>query len=132
MVLSAERAAVGIEWVLSGGVRIRKQIVTATRTVEVTVRREELVVEFRDIVAASPDGMTWAGTSYDGPPSPPPVAQHPLVLVLHEEVPDIQLHTRAYERVTTQRVLVTEQVALDTTLRREAVVLETATPTSPT
>ena len=126
MILSGELLDVGTEWVESGGLRFRKQIVTTTETVQVTVRREELVVDVRHIVETSADGLTWAGTSYEGPPTAPPIAQPPHVFLLREEVPDVRVVTRVYERATIRSVLVSNEVPVHAVVRREQAVVGTA------
>ena len=87
VVLLAEQLTATKEWTVSGAVRFRRQIATYTRTVEVTVRREELHVEVRDV--AERDGA-WVGTEYGGPAVPaPPVVTGPGVFTLRQEVPEV-------------------------------------------
>ncbi len=88
-VRAEERAQITTAWVATQRVTFQRRIVTETRQVEVTVRREELVVHR----SALPDA----------PPEQPPAqvtSQQPLVIVLREQVPVVQLAVRPYERVT--------------------------------
>ena len=121
VVLSAEKLTAGTEWTVTGAVRFRRRIATYTRTVEVTVRREELQVEVRDVVDR---GGVWVGTDYRGPAvAVPSAVTRPGVFVLREEVPDVAVTVRPYERVIVNIDRVTEQVQLhDTRLREQAVV----------
>jgi uncharacterized protein (TIGR02271 family) len=96
--LTQEQLRVGTEWVAAGHVRLSRRVVSETRTIVVTVRREELVVETD--AALSPDGVI-AGMNLDGETTEAPVlGQAPMVFVLREEVPEVVTHARAYERVT--------------------------------
>jgi stress response protein YsnF len=96
--LSHEQLRVGAHWVVAGHVRLRRRIVSETRTVEVTVRREEMVVETD--AAVSPDGVI-AGLGLDGEPSAAPEpGQPPMVFVLREEIPEVVTRIRPYEQVT--------------------------------
>jgi uncharacterized protein (TIGR02271 family) len=105
VVLSAERLSVGVERVPAGRVRISKRIVEELRTVQVPLRREELVVTQEPLSA---DGRLPAG----GP-------AEDLVLVLHEEVPVVSVGTRAYERVVVSVETVRTEETLRTELRTE-------------
>ena len=117
VVLSAERLTASTEWTVSGAVRFRRRIATYTRTVAVTVRREELEVEVRDV--AERDGV-WVGTDHRGPAVPPPaVVTGPGVFTLREEVPEVTLRTVPYERVVVDISRVTRQVQLTDTARHE-------------
>ena len=98
IVLHQEQLQVRTQWVTAGRVRLSRRIITETRTVELTVRREVLVVETD--AAVSPDGAI-AGVARDGAASSgPPADQTRLVFVLREEVPEVLHHVRAYEHVT--------------------------------
>jgi uncharacterized protein (TIGR02271 family) len=96
--LSQEQLHVDTEWVVAGHVRLRRRVISETRMIEVTVRREDLVVETD--AAVSPEGVI-AGSNLDGEPTAAPVlGQAPMVFLLREEVPEVVTRTRAYERVT--------------------------------
>lgn len=84
VVLHEQRLIINTEQVPVERVVLRRRITSHVRQVEVTVRREELEITREPLTA----------TVQPGPPQPP------LVLVLSEETPVVQLHTRAYERVT--------------------------------
>ena len=105
MVLSAERLSVGVERVPAGRVRISKRIVEELRTVQVPLRREELVV-------------TQEPVSADGPSSAGAPAED-LVLVLREEVPVVSVNTQAYERVVVSVETVHAEETVRTELRTE-------------
>lgn len=49
VVLSGKRLRAGAGWVESGRLRLRRRVITETRTVEVVVRPEELNIETRDL-----------------------------------------------------------------------------------
>ena len=94
---------------------------TLTRTVEVTVRREVLTVDYDDEFA--PDGRTPG-------PSPqivdePPLDRAPLVIVLHEEVPHVVLETVPYEVATARITRVVSEQLVGTQLAHERVALDT-------
>ena len=128
VVLSAERLTASTEWTVTGAVRFRRRITSSTRTVEVTVRREELDIEVRDVTDRA---GAWVGTEYRGPAvPPPPVVTGPGVFVLREEIPQVTVHAVPYERVTVNIDRVTEQVLLTDTARREEATVsgDTGTP----
>jgi uncharacterized protein (TIGR02271 family) len=105
VVLSAERLSVGVERVPAERVRISKRIVEELRTVQVPLRREELVVT-REVLSA--DGPLPAGSPADD-----------LVLVLREEVPVVSVDTQVYERVVVSVETVQTSETLRTELRTE-------------
>lgn len=107
VVLHEERLRMDVVRVPVERVVLRRRIVTETRQVEVTVRREELEVS-RVPVA---DGAGMSGT--------PPTA--PTVIVLSEEVPVVQVHTRPYEQVTVHVETTTTQQAVSGTVSHEEV-----------
>jgi uncharacterized protein (TIGR02271 family) len=109
VVRSEQRLVPGVERRVSGRVRVAKRVVTEERSVTVTVRREELVVEH----LPAPDG---AGDTV----APPPRDLDPAVtLVLSEEVPQVTVRTVPRERVRvhvdriTSDEVVTDDVALE-------------------
>lgn len=96
--LPRERVRVGAEWVAAGRVRISRRVVSETRMVQVTLRREELVIE-TDAAVATNGAMV--GTVLDGPAVAAPAdLVEPLVVVLREEWPEIITRMCPYERVT--------------------------------
>ncbi len=131
LILSSEHLVVDTEWVESGRVRLRREIVSETRTVEIVVRREVLVIDVQD-VAPGPIGESFVGTSLDGPAVAGPLAADagpPLVLVLREEVPEIVLRTQVYERVNAEVVTVEQVAVWHDIVRHEEAATETAQAT---
>lgn len=132
--LSAEQLLTATEWVESGHVRFRRRIVTETRTVDVEVRREELIIEVRGAVPG-PVGESYLGTVLDGPAVAAPVrSDERVVVLLREEVPVVTMQPRVYERITTEIVRSTGVAVLHDNVRHEEVRTEevrtetTATP----
>ncbi|WP_337063358.1 YsnF/AvaK domain-containing protein, partial [Kineococcus sp. G2] len=97
-------------------VRIRKQIVSEVRTVEVPVRVERLVVEHEplDGAAAGPAGENPTG----------PASAEPLEIVLHEEVPVVSLRVQPVEVVRVGVRTVQDEEVVEVDLRSEQVVVE--------
>jgi uncharacterized protein (TIGR02271 family) len=91
VVLHQERLAVSTQRVAVERVRISKRIVTEVRTVEVPVRVEQLVVSREPLDAGEPIPLEPGDRAGD------------LVLVLHEEVPEVSLRVVAVERVVVAR-----------------------------
>ncbi|WP_375484369.1 DUF2382 domain-containing protein [uncultured Jatrophihabitans sp.] len=129
VLLSAEQLLTTTKWVESGHVRVRRRVVSEMRTIDVEVRREELVIEVRD-AAPGTVGESYRGTVLDGPAVQHPVtpAAEPLVLLLREEAPEVVMHRNVYERVTVDVVTVQEATVWRDTVRHE----EAVTSTSPT
>lgn len=98
--LHEERVNIGKEKVETGRVRLRKHVVTDTRTVEVPVEREELVVERTPATGDAP-----AGT----------VGEEEVEVSLSEERPVVDKETVATEdvHVGTRTVQDTERVSTD-------------------
>jgi stress response protein YsnF len=130
VVLSAERAEVGIEWVVSGRARLRRRIVTETRSIEVVVRREELVIETEN-TRTQEDGQVLVGTSSDGPAVQDVGPVPELVIVLNEEVPQITMTTRPYEWVGVSVDLASTESTVTTPVRREEAVVQTTPVEAP-
>ena len=119
MTLRQEQARIGTEWVATGRVRVSRRVVSETRTVPVTVLREELVIETDAAVAA--DGA-MVGTVLDGAAIAPPTGPvEPLVIVLREERPEISTRLYPYERVTVHVDLTATQQRIDSQIRSERV-----------
>ena len=117
VVLHEERLQVGTEGGAVERVLLRKVIVTEIRQVEVTVRREELHVE-----RVTSEGRTTSGRADAG--------RTPLVLVLTQEVPVVQLLTQPYEKVTVHVDRVDDQQQITRSVSRERVDVSTDPPAS--
>lgn len=106
---SEQQLAVDVQWVTSGRVSFTRRIVSESRQVTVTVRREELVIEHTPLPEDPVQGV------------PAPV--EPAVFVLREQVPVVELVTRPYEqvRVTVERV--TDEQTVTAQLEREQLEL---------
>lgn len=107
---SEERLRVDSDWLPVERVVVRRQTVSEVVQVqvEVTVRREVLVVERTPMTGARSRRSV-----------PAPV--EPLVVVLREEVPVVGVATRGYERVTVAVEQVTERQTYSAGLGSEQV-----------
>ena len=116
VVLHAERLTTSRERVAVERVRFAKRIVTTTRTIEVPVRVEELVV------TRGPLSGDLDGAPFDAAPGR---GGEELVIVLHEEVPEVVVRGGIpVEKITvTVRSVAGEQV-VSADLRREVVDVE--------
>jgi uncharacterized protein (TIGR02271 family) len=121
--LSQEVLHVGTEWAEAGQIRLRRRIVTETRTVEVSVRREELVVDVLDVDERR---GAFLGTARDGRVSDEPDPRRPLVIVLQEEVPEVSVRLRPYERVTVATTIGHRTGRVTDDLRHEEAHLDTS------
>ena len=117
VVLHQEQLRVGTRRVPTEKVLVRRRVVTEVRQIEVTVRREEL-----EAYRVPLDGHEQPPVG--GPPEP-------LVILLSEEVPVVQLQTRPYERVTVHVDTVTEQVEVTEHLAREQADVRLLDPARP-
>ncbi len=113
-VRAEERVQITAVWVAAERVTFERRIVTEKRQVDVTVRREELVVHRAALPDAAPEQ----------PPGQAP-SQAPLVIVLREEVPVVQLAVQPYERVTAVVEQVSGQQTVNAELRKEHVQIQT-------
>jgi len=113
-VLSEQQLRIEHQLVATEGVRIRRRVVSETRQLSVTVRREELVVERTPL----PNPPVEARTA----------APSPLVFVLLEEVPVVEMMTRPYERATVTVEVVTLEQPITTQLDHERVAVQTEGP----
>ncbi len=102
--LAIERRAVARE-----RVRLRKRIVTEWRTVEVQVRREELVIEREPLAAGDAPGR-------DDPT--------PLEIILYAEEPVVDVRVVPIERVRVLKETVAEQQKIVDELRAERIEVE--------
>jgi len=105
VVLSAEQLSVEVRRVPAERVRISKRIVEELRTVQVPLRREELVITREPLASSGP--------------LPRQAPAEELVMVLHEEVPVVSVSTQAYERVTVSVETVRGEEVVRTELRTE-------------
>jgi uncharacterized protein (TIGR02271 family) len=121
VVRSEQRLVAGVERRVSGRVRVAKRVVTEERTLTVTVRREELVVEHLPALGDDADGVPAAAHG-DAPA---------VTLVLSEEVPDVTVRVVPRERVRVHvdRVTVDEVVTDD--VARERVDVDVDTEAAP-
>lgn len=90
VVLREQRLSVTTVRVPTERIVLRRRIVTEVRQLEVTLQREELEVQRLPLDPQDTAGRLAA----------PGVPAAPLVIVLSEQVPVVQLQTRPYQRVT--------------------------------
>jgi uncharacterized protein (TIGR02271 family) len=115
VVLHEERLLLATERVVTERVRITKRIVSTTRTIEVPIRLEQLVITHETL--QGPVGLE-AGTGGD------------VVIVLHEEVPEVSLRVVATERVVIGKRDVTGEQTITVDLESEAADVTTADVTT--
>ncbi|GAB7193646.1 hypothetical protein NUM3379_43560 [Kineococcus sp. NUM-3379] len=108
IVLSAERLQHSVVRIPRERVRISKRITTEVRTLEVPVRVEQLVVR-HEALTGHADATATA--------EPP----EELVLVLHEEVPEVSLRVRPTEQVRVRVRQVTGTQVVSDVVRHEEV-----------
>jgi Domain of unknown function (DUF2382) len=106
VVLHEERPLLRLDRVPVERVVLRRRVVEEVRQVEVTVRREVLEVTRERATGEEP--------SRSGP-------HRPLVVVLSEEVPVVELVTRPYERVVVHVDTVSGQQRVEAQVSREQV-----------
>ena len=87
---------------------LRRRIVSEVRQVQVTVQREELEVVRLPL---NPDQAQDTGSQGE--------TEAPVVIVLSEQVPVVELETRAYEKVTVTVEQVTEERTVHEQVSRE-------------
>lgn len=110
VVRSEERLTVRTRMQVSGRVRVAKRVVTEERTVTVTVRREELVVEH--LPAGEDDAAPARRPGTDGPV---------VELVLSEEEAQVTTRVVPRERVRVFLDRVTQEVDVSGEVAREVV-----------
>jgi uncharacterized protein (TIGR02271 family) len=115
VVRSEERLDVTTVWTPTERLRVRKVVVTEERTITVTLRREELVIE-REPLEQPPDG---AGL---GPRGADP---EPITLVLHAEQPVLTTRVLPVERVHVVIDRILEMQSATETIRKERVDVRT-------
>lgn len=119
LILSEEQLRVSTRWVQAAKVTASVRIVTEVKTLQVEVRRQELVI-----------------TELQLPRNAPPASAEPgkpgtVVLILSEEVPEFTLRTQAYERVTLTVDTVTDQQNITADLAYEELEDTPGTPAGP-
>ncbi len=108
VVLREQRLSVATVRVPTERVVLRRRVVSEVRQVDVTVQREELEVLRLPVDSdRAQDGSTRGE------------ARAPLVIVLSEQAPVVQLQTRAYEKVTVTVDVVTGEQVLHEQVSRE-------------
>lgn len=109
--LMEERLVVGTRVRVSGTTRIATRVVTEERTITVTVRREELVIEHEPATERGA-GLTRDDGARESLEAHP-LAGTPREIVLHEEVPVVTMQTRPVEtaRIGVETVTVQQQVS---------------------
>ncbi len=121
VVRSEERLRAGVERVVTRRVLVGKRIVTEERTVNVTVRREELVFEDRPVGSEAGD----AGFETDvRAGSGEPVVE----FLLSEEEPVVTVRTVPRERVRVFREWQTSEQQVEAVLGREEIELDEGSP----
>lgn len=118
-VLREQRAHVAVGDVVTGVVRVRRRVVTETRTVQVTLRRE--VLEFDPPLTSSAHGgdeVYDVDTDLDGPDDPGLVGE-PLVIELYTEQPVVSTRVVPAERVRIGVRSVPGSVAVEVTTAGE-------------
>jgi stress response protein YsnF len=135
VVRSEQRLVPGVERRVGGRVRVAKRVVTEERTLTVTVRREELVVEHLPVA----EGVIGEGTVGDQGgeavvhtgAARAPGSDAVLTLVLSEEVPEVTVRAVPRERVRVHvdRVTTEEVVTGDVARERVDVDLDVASRT---
>ena len=119
MIRSEERLAIGTRSEVSGSVRLSKRIVTEERTVTVTVRREELVVERLPSPSGrelDPSRVVEGGPSGATPPA--------LELTLSEEQVEVVTRVVPRERVRVHVDEITEWVDVTESLDKEVIEVD--------
>lgn len=111
LVRAQERLQVATRWVTSERVVAQRRIVSEVRRVDVTIRREELVIVREPL----PEQQPAAGST--------PGAQQARVIVLREEVPVVTTMVRPYEQVTLTVDRVGESQTIEAVLRSEQIDL---------
>lgn len=138
VVLHAERLLISRARYATERVRFSKRIVTTTRTIEIPVRIEQLVIShepFPPATSADTLAATSAATSTNTTVSDLTAAvpahfpgdgegESDLIIVLHEEVPEFTLRVAPVERVTIGvRTVVAEQI-ITATLGSETISVD--------
>ncbi len=124
LTVSTEQVQVDTEWTVTGRLRLRRKIETRTETIQVSLRREILVLEAETVVG---DGEVFVGVGTGGPAvSEPRQLPEPVVMVLREEVAQVSVGIQPYQRVTAEVRRDSRQHAVNATVGHEAVGVEQA------
>lgn len=107
---SEEQLDVSTRWQPYATLKVSKRVVTETRTIEVELRREELVIEESEAVNGQRQTTSEPAL--------------PLTIVLHEEQPVISVVVVPVERVTVSTVQATGLVDVTAQLARERIDIE--------
>ncbi|WP_237222289.1 DUF2382 domain-containing protein [Rothia nasimurium] len=99
----------------TGQVRLRKVVRTETETVEVPVRKEEIVVERTNLK----DGEVVENYDFDSAE-----AQADVTVTAHEERPVVSTETVATERVSVGKEVHTDTERVSADVRKEEIVVE--------
>ena len=99
----------------TGQVRLRKVVRTETETVEVPVRKEEIVVERTNLK----DGEVVENYDFDSAE-----AQADVTVTAHEERPVVSTETVATERVSVGKEVRTDTERVSADVRKEEIVVE--------
>lgn len=117
VVRSEEQQRAGVQRYPTHRLRVRKVAVTEERTVTVTVRREEFVLEEESLLGTAPtDPVHGApGTGLAGR------GEETVEMVLHAEVPTVTLTLVPVERIRVSKHTTTTDQMVTDTVRREVV-----------
>lgn len=125
VVRSREDLAVRTEWVPYRRVRLRKRVVTEERTITVTVRREELVIDDSDI--DPDDAITDAERPHHGSGRILVPENGVIEMTLHAEEPVVTTRVVAVERVRARVGVVDgHPVVVTDNVRREEIDIESS------
>lgn len=114
MIRRAERLEVGTEWEETGEARISKRVVTSTETVEVPLRREELVIERESLT----DEEAQEGGD---------LSEEEEVIVLREERPVVEKQVVGVEKVTVGKRTLSEAEEVSADVQEEKIDIDTDT-----
>lgn len=121
ILINAERITTQGSWIISGTLRLRREIRTETRMLEILVRREILTVDYQEAPGAGSAGQPDQAVEALEPPNERP----PVSFVLHEEQPEVILRAQPYEIVTARFSRARTGHTINESLRHEEVVIET-------
>ena len=115
MTRSEERLRVGVQRRVSGRAVLRKYVITETVTQTIQVRREEVRLEVEPVGDA--DQLSLADDQ-------PALADEVYEVILHKEVPVVQIDVVPVERVRLVKEVITEQVTVSDDVRKERVEVD--------
>lgn len=114
MIRRAERLEVGTEWEETGEATLTKRVVTRTETVEVPLRREELVIERESLT----DEEAQEGGD---------LSEEEEVIVLREERPVVEKQVVGVEKVTVGKRTLSETEEVSADVQEEKIDIDTDT-----